>query len=143
MKKKILVVDDKTSVREALGDVLRLEGYDVFLAADGREGIAKFNAEIMDLLVLDVSLPDISGWQVFGAVTRINPFLPVVIITGGESHRNLAAWAGSGALIQKPLNVPQLLETVENLLGDSPAAHIQRLAGRGSDRRFDGPAPNR
>jgi DNA-binding response OmpR family regulator len=136
MKKKILVVDDTSSIRESLGKVFRAEGYDVVLAADGGEGIAKFNAELMDLLVLDVNLPDISGWDVFGTLTKINPFLPVIIITGEETQRNLAAWGGNGALIEKPLDVAHLLETVEGLLGDSPATHIQQLAGRGSNIRY-------
>jgi DNA-binding response OmpR family regulator len=138
MSKKILVVDDTNSIRESLGKVFRAEGYDVFLAADGRAGIAQFNAELMDLLVLDVNLPDINGWEVFGTLTRINPFLPVIIITGEEAGRNLATWGGRGALIQKPLDVPRLLETVEGLLGDAPATHIQHLAGPGSDIRYEG-----
>jgi DNA-binding response OmpR family regulator len=137
MNKKILVVDDTSSIRESLGKVFRAEGYDVFLAADGRDGIAQFNAELMDLLVLDVNLPDINGWEVFGTLTKINPFLPVIVMTGHETKRNLATWGGSGALIQKPLDVTRLLETVAGLLGDSPATHIQRLAGAGSDLRYE------
>jgi len=139
MRKKILVVEDKSPVREELGKVLQMKGYEVSLAADGREGIEKFNTELFDLLVLDVNLPDINGWEVFEQVTRINPFLPVIIFTGQESRRNLAAWGGVGALIEKPLNVPLLLETVAKFLGESPAAYLQHLAGRGSNLRYDSP----
>jgi len=139
MSKKILVVEAKSSIRDDLGKVLRMQGYDVSLAADGREGVAKFNADLFDLLVLDVNLPDINGWQVFAQITGINPFLPVIVFTGQESRRNLAAWGGVAALIEKPLNVPLLLETVARFLADSPAVYVQELAGRGSDRRYDSP----
>jgi len=134
MKKKILVVDDTGSIREALEKVLRAEGYDVFLAADGREGVEKFNNEIMDLAVLDVNLPDMTGWEVFETITRINPFVPVVIITGEGTHRRFAT-LGSGALLEKPLNVPRLLARVAELLGDAPVAHIRPLAVLGGDLR--------
>ena len=135
---KILVVDDTSVIREALGKVLRTEGYEVTLAADGREAIERFNAEMMDLLILDANLPNISGWEVFGTLTRINPFLPVIVLTGEETQRHLAAWRGSGALLEKPLNVARLLDSVRGLLGDSPATHIHELAGRGSDIRYEG-----
>ena len=81
-KKKILVVDDDRQIRLALQKLLRGEGYDVALAADGWEGIEKFERDPMDLVLLDVGLPDISGWDVFGTITTINPFVPVMIITG-------------------------------------------------------------
>ena len=141
MRKKILVVAEKSSVRDDMGNALQMEGYEVVLAADGRDGIQQFKAELFDLLVLDVNLPDINGWNVFTQITNINPFLPVIIFTGQESRRNLATWGGVGALIEKPLNVPLLLETVGKFLGDSPAAYVQQLAGRGSDIRYDGSLP--
>src|ERR1017187_5045911 len=80
-KKKILVVDDDPHIRESLHKLLRAEGYEVALAANGQEGIRQFYADRFDLLLLDVSLPDISGWDVFGTLTSINPFLPIIIIT--------------------------------------------------------------
>jgi DNA-binding NtrC family response regulator len=127
MRKKILVVAEKSSVRDDMGNALQMEGYEVVLAADGRDGIQQFKAEMFDLLVAQI--------------TNINPFLPVIIFTGQESRRNLATWGGVGALIEKPLNVPLLLETVGKFLGDSPAAYVQQLAGRGSDIRYDGSLP--
>lgn len=130
VKKKILVVDDSPQIRQSLQKVLRAEGYDVVLAADGREGIEKFDTERLDMLLLDVCLPDISGWEVFGTLTSINPFLPIVIITGKDEQHDLAVLGGVGALIEKPLDVPRLLETVKELLAESPEVHLQRLAGR-------------
>ena len=138
VKKNILVVDDDPQIRESLRKVLSAEGYEVMLAADGREGIEKFDVEQIDLLLLDVSLPDISGWDVFGTLTSINPFLPIVIITGKDEQHDLAVLGGVGALIEKPLDVPRLLETVKELLAESPEVHLQRLAGRLGDMRYAG-----
>jgi len=54
----------------------------VVLAADGQEAIERTNAERIDLLLLDLNLPGNSGWDVFGTLTSLNPFLPIIIITG-------------------------------------------------------------
>src|ERR1039457_2447188 len=105
VKKTILVVDDDEQIRESLHKVLCAEGYKVVLAAAGWEGIVKFNAERIDCLLLDVNLPDMSGWEVFGTITSINPFLPIIIITGKDEQHDLAVLGGVGALIEKPLNV--------------------------------------
>jgi DNA-binding response OmpR family regulator len=138
MKKTILVVDDDPQIRESLRKVLRAEGYEVVMAANGQEGIRQFYADRFDLLLLDVSLPDISGWEVFGTLTSINPFLPIIIITGKDEQHDLAVLGGVGALIEKPLDVPRLLETVKELLAESPEVHLQRLAGRLGDMRYAG-----
>jgi len=136
MKRKLLVVDDDRQIRESLRKMLRAEGYEVTLAATGKEGIEKFNAERFDLLLLDLNLPDHSGWDVFGTLTALNPFLPIIIITGRDKQYDLAAGAGVGALIEKPLNVPRLLETVQTLLTEPPDVHLKRLAGQASDARY-------
>ena len=135
LKKRILVVDDDPQIRESLRKVLSAEGYAVVLAADGREGIEKFDTEQIDLLLLDVSLPDISGWDVFGAVTSRNPFVPIIIITGRNEQRQLAVLSGVGALVEKPLNVPKLLQNIAEILADPPDMHLKRLAGLRKDLR--------
>ena len=88
--------------------------------------------------MLDVSLPDMSGWEVFGTITSINPFLPIIVITGKDDQHDLAVLGGVGALIEKPLDVPRLLETVNELLAESPEVHLHRLAGHRSDMRYAG-----
>jgi DNA-binding response OmpR family regulator len=137
-KKNILVVDDDPQIRKSLNKVLCAEGYKVVLAADGREGVEKFNTERIDCLLLDVSLPDSNGWEVFGTLTSINPFLPIIIITGKDEQHDLAVLGGVGALIEKPLDVSCLLATVKELLAESPEVHLQRLVGRRSVLRYEG-----
>src|SRR5208282_5389076 len=137
-KKKILLVDDDLQIRKSLHKVLCMEGYEVALAANGQEGVNQFYANRFDLLLLDLSLPDINGWEVFGMLTSINPFVPIIIITGKDGQRDLAVLGGVGALVEKPLDVPRLLETVAALLAESPVAHLERLAGRRCDVRYWG-----
>jgi DNA-binding response OmpR family regulator len=138
VKKKILVVDDEIQIRKSLHKVLCAEGYEVALAANGQEGINQFYADRVDLLLLDVSLPDSNGWEVFGVLTSINPFVPIIIITGKDGQHDLAVLGGAGGLIEKPLVVSRLLETVTELLAESPEIHLQRLTGRRNDMRYEG-----
>lgn len=129
MSKRILIVDDDAQIRASLRKALRAEGYEVVSAADGQEGIEKFNANAIDLLLLDLNLPAKSGWDAFERLTSTNPLVPVVIITGRRDQRDIAAAAGVGALFEKPFNVPALLETIKELLAESPQTHLERLVG--------------
>ena len=129
MKKKILIADDDASVRKALGRVLEEEGYQIMLAADGRETLQHFDAGPVDLLVLDLGLPVRNGWNTFERITRRAPAFPIVIITGKANPCDLAVAAGFGAVMEKPLDVGQLLQTMKELLGESPEARLYRLCG--------------
>jgi DNA-binding response OmpR family regulator len=140
MKKAILVVDDDRQIRESLGKLLSAENYEVALAADGQEGIDIFDTRAIDLLLLDLSLPGNGGWEVFGVITDSNPCLPIIIITGRENQRDLAKLAGVGALMEKPLNLPVLLETIRKLIAEEPETHLKRLVGLRSDLRYVPPA---
>jgi DNA-binding response OmpR family regulator len=140
MKKRILIVDDDDQIRESLGKVLRTEGYDVLLASHGREGLEIFNSERIDLVLLDLTLPGNSGWDVFGTLTSSNPFLPIIIITGRQNQHELALGAGVGALMEKPLDVPLLLKTIAELIAEESETHLKRLAGLRRDLRYMPPA---
>jgi len=141
MKKRILIVDDDLQIRESLRKLLRAEGYDVVLATSGQEGFDKFDQENTDLLLLDINLPGCSGWDVFGTITSLNPFLPIIIITGRNNQRELAAEAGVGALMEKPLDVPVLLQTITGLLAESAEKRLRRLVGLDGQVRYAPPRP--
>lgn len=135
MNKRILILDDDAQIRESLRKALRAEGYEVVVAADAREGIETFGTTPVDLLLLDLQLPDQSGWDAFERLTSINPLVPVVIITGRTNQIETAAMAGVGALFEKPLDVPLLLRTIQELLAQPPENHLKRLVGRHADLR--------
>ena len=119
MIKKILLADDDASVRETLGRVLELEHYGVVLAGSGREAIAKFWSEPLDLVLLDLDLPDQNGWAAFDAMHRVAPRVPILIITAVPHQAKRAAQLGAAALMEKPLHLPRLIQMLRTLLTDS------------------------
>ncbi|MHB8522869.1 MAG: response regulator [Limisphaerales bacterium] len=128
-EKRILVVDDDGQIRESLRKVLQAEDYEVVLAADGQEGIGKFASEPIDLLLLDLNLPAKSGWDIFERLSFMSPLLPIIIITGRHNQYEMAKAAGVGALMEKPLDVPLLLQTITELLAEPAETRLERLAG--------------
>lgn len=136
MKKTVLVVDDDAAVRKSLSKVLKQVGYEVQLAADGQEALERFDPNHTDLLLLDLGLPIRNGWDAFESITRQNPYLPVIIITGQTDKFEVAAAAGVGALMEKPLDVPQLLQTMRDLLVEPKEERLRRLCGLSHDVRY-------
>jgi DNA-binding response OmpR family regulator len=132
---KVLVVDDDVSVRESMSRVLQDAGYEVRIAADGAEALAQFETDDIDLLLLDLGLPLESGWDIFERITRENPFLPIIIITGQPDQHDVAVAAGVGALMEKPLDVSELLRTIQELLAEPREVRLRRLGGQGGRLR--------
>jgi DNA-binding response OmpR family regulator len=143
MKKRIMVLDDDDQIRRSLLKLLQTEGYEVVLAAEGVEGLEKLEHQDVDLLLLDLNLPNKSGWDVFERATSSNPLLPISIITGREQQSRLAVAAGVGALMQKPLDVPRLLKTISELLQETPEQRLKRMAGVEQSTRCFRPTPAR
>jgi DNA-binding response OmpR family regulator len=136
MTKRILLVDDDRSIRESLSKILRAENYEVVLGENGQEAIEKHGVERIDLLILDLNMPVKNGWATLESLAGINPLLPVVIITARSNQRALAESAGADALMEKPLDVPLLLQTICELLTHSMESRAQRASNRASRFRF-------
>jgi len=131
VKTRVLLVDDDPSVASALGRVLSAGGYDVRYARNGRVAIDELSAHgRLRLILLDLSMPEMGGWDAFERLTAMAPSVPVVVITARPDQQPLAAVAGVDALMEKPLNIPRLLETIESLLAERPAARRTRLAAQ-------------
>jgi CheY-like chemotaxis protein len=133
MKEKVLVVDDDASVRKSLRKVLADAGYEVALAADSREAVEQFEGGHVDLLLLDIGLPVKNGWDAFERITNEAPVLPIIVITGQANQHDLAVAAGVGALMEKPLDVTELLDTMQELLEEPMETRLLRLCGLGQD----------
>ena len=127
MIKRILLVDDERSIRESLSKILGAENYEVVLAENGHEAIEKHGAQRIDLLILDLNMPVKNGWDTLDWLVKIDPVLPVVIITGRSNQRALAEAAGADALMEKPLDVPLLLQTIRELM-DEPMESVRAKA---------------
>jgi len=114
--KTILLADDDPAIRQTLGQVLTLEQYNVVFAATGRETAAQFIAHLPDLVLLDLNMPDRDGWEAFQLMSSTHPAVPVIVITARPHQHERAASMGVASLMEKPLDIPALLNTVRHLL---------------------------
>lgn len=128
-RKRVLAVDDEKLIVLALRHNLQLAGYEVLEAYDGREALAKIDSERPDLVILDVMMPELNGWDVLSCI-RDDPELmdiPVIMLTamGQESDEREGILRGADVYLTKPYEPQQLVEMVQRLLGDDPS-----IAGR-------------
>jgi two-component system sensor histidine kinase/response regulator len=112
----ILIIDDEPSVREGLQEFLEDEGYDVYLARNGREGLKIFDEVRPDLVLTDLRMPGIPGVEVIQQIKAANPQAVVIVITGyGSLDAALAAIRLSVFdFIGKPIDLDHLKESLEN-----------------------------
>ena len=127
MKAKILLADDDASVLQMLGRVLVSESYTVSLAQDGWEAAVMFLSAPPDLVLLDLNMPVKDGWESFHLMHAVNPQIPVIVITARSGQQAPAKRLGTHALLEKPLNLPQLLETIRNALAETMEQRALRL----------------
>ena len=118
---KILLVEDQEMNRNMLSRRLIKRGYDVSIAVDGAEGLEKARAEKPELILMDMSLPVIDGWEATRQLKadEVTRGIPVVALTAHamSTDRDKALEAGCDAYETKPIELPRLLETMEKLLG--------------------------
>jgi two-component system copper resistance phosphate regulon response regulator CusR len=133
---KLLLVEDDTGVRESLAHVLTSEGYQILLAGNGVEALELTAQNAVDLVLLDLNLPKKNGWDTFEVMTKQNPQLPVIIITARPNQLFPALSSGAGALMEKPLDFPKLLQTIRDLLSEPVQARIARLAGKPAEFHY-------
>jgi DNA-binding response OmpR family regulator len=114
---RILVVDDEEDIRILLRTLLERAGYVVEEAADGRAGIRSFYASAPDLVVLDVSMPELDGWATLERIRDLSD-VPVLMLTarGSELDRVRGLNAGADDYVSKPFGRQELLARVQALL---------------------------
>jgi DNA-binding NarL/FixJ family response regulator len=119
----ILIADDEADLRIILADYLAHHGYEIAVAADGREALALATARRPDLALVDVRMPGPSGMDLTAQLKALHPDLPVVIITAYGSIEDAAEAIRSGALhyLPKPLQMGRVLAVVEEALDESKA----------------------
>jgi DNA-binding response OmpR family regulator len=133
---KILLVDDDPGIRVMLSRVLKDAGYGVECASDGSEALERAKSEKVDLVLLDLNMPGKDGWDTYEQLTSEHPILPVIIITARPSQQFTALAAGTGALMEKPLDLPKLILTIRDLLDEPEDVRIARLAGRPAEFHY-------
>jgi DNA-binding response OmpR family regulator len=119
MKKKILIVDDEDDIRHFLELVLRQSGYDVYTAAGGEECMAQAPQLRPDLILLDIMMPVIDGWEVLRQLKgRADTApLPVAILSARTEAQDRARGISGGAVdyIGKPFSLHELLKRIETI----------------------------
>lgn len=115
---RVLVVDDKPALRDSLQRALELEGYDVDLAADGREAIATIDRRHPDLVILDVLMPGYTGLEVCRSLRLSGDSVPVLLLTvrDGVADRVAGLDAGADDYLVKPFALEELLARVRALI---------------------------
>jgi two-component system phosphate regulon sensor histidine kinase PhoR len=113
-KTKILVVDDEKVVREGCNRVLTGKGYEVLSAENGRQALDLLGAEEIDMILLDLKMPVMSGEEMLGITTEKYPDIPVIIITGHGTVDTAVECMKNGAydFITKPFQIDQFLLTI-------------------------------
>ena len=124
MAVRFLIVDDNEMNRDMLSRRLQKNGYDVIIAVDGEEGLAKAQSEAPNLILMDMSLPGIDGWEATrrlkaSADTRA---IPVIALTAHAmtDDRDRALAAGCDDFDTKPVELPRLLAKIEQWLRPKP-----------------------
>jgi len=136
MKQKVLLLDDDNeSLLRSLPYSLLSETYEVVLVKNIQQAISKSAAGEIDLLLMNLDSPTEQRWEAIGAITRENPFLPIVVITTQPELRNPAEAAGVCALVEKPVDVPMLLQTIHELLAEPAQKRVARVLNHISNFR--------
>lgn len=122
MSKKILLADDETDIITILKRYIELEGYEVVISFNGKDALSKINENKFDLLILDVMMPEMNGWEVCKK-TKNDPLtknIPVIILTAKSQEVDalMSFECGADEYATKPFDYPELSNIMKKLLGD-------------------------
>jgi signal transduction histidine kinase/DNA-binding response OmpR family regulator len=116
---RILLIDDDESVLRAVEAMLRSEGHAVTKCLGGRQGLARFEEGNYDLVITDLGMPELNGWEVAAKVKDASPDMPVVLLTGwgAEITAERISQLGIDGIVQKPCRLNVLRQTIDEVLG--------------------------
>jgi len=117
MPEKVLIVEDESSVAEAIAYTLSQEGYETEIASDGREALDAFEQGEPSLIILDLMLPGLSGWQLFTAFRKQRD-VPIIMLTARTEEADRVAGLEMGAddYVPKPFSMRELVARVRTIL---------------------------
>lgn len=131
--KKILLVEDNEMNRDSLSRILKRKGYEVLIAVDGEEGVARALADAPDLILMDIGLPKLDGFGAIAQIRAAGEATPIICVTGIKNLRDLpiialtahalqtdqdlAINAGANDFETKPVDTVRLLGKIEKFIG--------------------------
>lgn len=126
VEQKILLIDDSLSIRKFVGRMLETAGYEVDTAVDGEEGLRKASAKNYRLILTDLEMPKLNGYEVIQALRSRSQTqqTPIIVMTtrAGDKHRQMALNVGASSYIAKPVEERALIQELERWIGqESPA----------------------
>lgn len=128
---RILVVEDEAAISDVLTQVLRRSGYDVSLASNGDDGLALALSTLPDLMILDIMLPGMDGWEVCRRLraTPKGQNIPIIMVTARREEQDVVEGLSLGAddYIRKPFSLNELLARVKARLRRNDAEEAQAL----------------
>jgi DNA-binding response OmpR family regulator len=115
---RVLVIDDEPEIAELLQDILTSEGHTVKTAMNGSDGVKLAALSEYDMVITDLGMPDLSGWEVARRIREAVPTLPVVLVTGWAASidDDEVRRAGIAEVVQKPFDIEAVLEVTARVL---------------------------
>jgi len=117
--KTILIIEDEKSIRQLYQEELEEEGYRVILASDGIDGIYKLRNENVDVVVLDIKMPNIDGRMAFRQIKEIRNDIPIIVNTAYDKYRSDFEELKADAYVVKSFDLNELKETIKKIIGDT------------------------
>ena len=131
-KMKILLVDDEPSIVKMVGKRLEVEGFEVLVAMDGQDALRKAQTEMPGLIILDLMLPKLNGYEVCTMLKQDTRYqkIPIVMFTAKaqEKDEQLGLSCGADAYVRKPFRAQELLDQIRALRA-APANGTEHVAG--------------
>ncbi len=124
---KVLVIDDDTVCRIALCSILSKHGLSVISAPNGREGERLFRSEHPDVIIVDIYMPEMDGFEIISTVRNSNPDVPIVAISNvnkvmGHNSLTIAATLGASLTIEKPVTMDKVKD-IFNIITSTQQTH--------------------
>ena len=115
---RILIVDDAKAIRDALLNIFSVMGFKVDVASNGNEGLNLFSKNSFDLVITDLQMPGMDGWNVAFRIKDKSPNTPVVLITGSEKEAVMEKLKGScvDSVLFKPFRLEDIQEIIQKML---------------------------
>jgi len=123
---RILVIDDDENILDVISDMLELLDHEVVTASSGEEGVEKFKNDKFDLVMTDLGMPGISGWDVTKFCKSFNPNVPVLMVSGwgNQIDDDMVNSSGLDGILAKPFEISKIKAMIQEVLAKNPASPI-------------------